>query len=175
MHVGPAFITYPQTAEPMQPCDGLFDYPARSAQMAAMLPAPLADLRADTTLPQEDAITFAVIAPVGLNKFRLDQRMTASTGNLWHAIQQRHDVRGSAKGLSLWPCITMPYKGLSCLGIEKFCRRTKGYLLSTFPLSCHSKNCPYVVLRQNFLTHLYSPSRDAALFIFLPMAVQKVF
>jgi hypothetical protein len=93
MHVGPAFITHSQTAELMQPGESALDDPARCAQMAAMLSASLADLGTDATLAQDSTIAFAVIAPVGLNKFRLDQRMTASTGNLWHAINERHQLR----------------------------------------------------------------------------------
>lgn len=93
MHVGPAFIAHSQPAELMQPGEGSLDDPARGAKMAAMLAAPLADLRTDATLTQECAIPFAVIAAVGLNVCRLDQRMTASTGNLCHALNKRHELR----------------------------------------------------------------------------------
>lgn len=93
MHVGPAFITHSQTAELMQPGESALDYPARCAQMAAMRGASLADLRTNAALPQDSAITFAVITPIGLNECRLDQRMTASTGNLWHALNERHQLR----------------------------------------------------------------------------------
>jgi hypothetical protein len=93
MHVGPAFITHSQTAELMQPGDGSFDYPARCTQMSAMLRASLADLRTNAALTQDNAITFAVITTVGLNECRLDQRMTASTGNRRHAINERYQLR----------------------------------------------------------------------------------
>ena len=93
MQIGPAFITYPQAAELVQPGDGAFDHPARHAEMAAMSGAALADLRADAALPQDIPVAFTVVGTIGLNDFRARQRMATPSRNGRHALQERQQLR----------------------------------------------------------------------------------
>ena len=56
MHISLTFVAHTQATKLMQPGEGALDHPARHAQVATMESETFADLRRNTTSPQDTAI-----------------------------------------------------------------------------------------------------------------------
>jgi hypothetical protein len=81
-----------QTAELVQPGEGTFHHTACFAKSAAGADAPLANDRLDLAM-QYLAVTFAVVSAIRLQTLRPRAWTATASGNLEHALNQRHQLR----------------------------------------------------------------------------------
>lgn len=92
MHIGSPFITHTQASKLMQPGESAFDHPARHTKVAAMPGAALGELRMDATLPQDTAITLAIVSTVGLYTPWFAQGPATPPGDCRNPVEQRHEL-----------------------------------------------------------------------------------
>jgi len=93
MDIGAAFIAYPQPPVLMQPTDSTFDDPPGSAQAAAMAGVPLGNHRLDACFNQYPAMGQRIVRTVSQQVIEAVTRRTDTTGDRWHVIHQRQQLR----------------------------------------------------------------------------------
>ena len=88
MNTGPTFIACRQSAEAMQPREGVLDDPPRAPQAAPVWLAALGKLGGDSTPVEDITMRLRVVGAVALNRVRLASWTARLAAQRWDRIDQ---------------------------------------------------------------------------------------